>query len=110
METRSCDEGELLSRLFPLPVEYGNRPAQAGRRRGLCPSEPGSDRFRHAPATLPVIQELLVLPDFVVSQITKKIAGMEAQKSSTLWSDEQPSFGEAAPIPWEQAYLRAVRE
>jgi len=40
----------------------------------------------------------------------EKIVGMDAPQSATLWSDEQHRGGEAAPIPWEQAYLRGVRE
>jgi hypothetical protein len=41
--------------------------------------------------------------------MSEKTMGMEAQKYSKMWSDEQHSFGEAAPIPWQQAYLLAVR-
>jgi hypothetical protein len=42
--------------------------------------------------------------------MSEKTMGMEAQKSATLWSDETHSGGEATPIPWQQAYLRAVCE
>ena len=40
----------------------------------------------------------------------EKIVGMDASESATLWSDEQHRGGDAAPIPWEQAYLRTVRD
>jgi hypothetical protein len=53
---------------------------------------------------------LLVLTDFVVGEIVKKRSGMEVRKSATLWSDEQHRGKEASPIPWDEAYLRAVYE
>jgi len=40
--------------------------------------------------------------------MSEKTMGMEVQKYSTLWSDEQHRVGEAAPIPRQQAYLLAV--
>jgi len=58
---------------------------------------------------LQVLREMLILTDFVGS-VGAKIKGMEVPKSSKMWSDEQHSFGAAAPIPWPQAYLLAVRE
>jgi hypothetical protein len=40
--------------------------------------------------------------------MSEKATGMEAQKSSTLWSDEKHRVGAAAPIPWPQVYLLAL--
>ena len=57
---------------------------------------------------LAVLIELLMLTDFVVNESANKTRGMEAQKYSTLCSDEKHRGGEAPAIPWPQAYLRAV--
>ena len=56
------------------------------------------------------VSDLKILTDFVVGEIVKKRSGMEARKSATLWSDEQHRGKEAFPIPWDEAYLRAVYE
>src|SRR5713101_4379485 len=52
----------------------------------------------------------LILTDFVVSESAKKTMGMEAQKYSTLCSDEKHRVGEAPAIPCPLAYLHTVCE